>query len=222
MSQFTSERIGSDERAMLLAFLGDLRGRAVLDLGCTDPDLGRQVLDQGARHYLGLAHERPAADSGNQRLAGTAGEIRVVDLNRWSGHDIDRFDVVVSRFAIHRVRNLARLLETVHHHTVREGRLVFSVPHPMATAGAALPGGNGAGRGWLVREYFREGERPGPSSPGGDRPVQHRCLESYLRELRFCGFRLEEFSEGMPAAGAAASAPADFPQWAVFRCTRNR
>ncbi|SBT43093.1 class I SAM-dependent methyltransferase [Micromonospora auratinigra] len=208
------------ERALLVAFLGDLRGRAVLDVGCGDPALTAHVLRSGAHSYAGVAPDEERADAVRRLLDPGVGHVQVRDLNRWSGRDDSpRVDVVLSRYALHQVRNLPRLLAAVQHDLVPGGRLVFSVPHPMATAVV----GSAHGRGWLrTADYFREGERPATDALPGPPPV-HRTLETYLRELRLCGLRLDEFSEGLAGMDHSAGpcGPGDGPRWAVFRCVRT-
>lgn len=209
----------SGDQALVVAFLGDLRGRAVLDVGCGDPVLTAHALRSGVHSYVGVAQDEETADGVRRLLGRDVGHVQVRDLNRWSGRgDSPRVDVVVSRHVLHRVRNLPRLLAAVQHDLVPGGRLVFSVPHPMATAVV----GSAHGRGWLrTADYFREGERPVTAAfPGG--PPWHRTVETYLRELRLCGLRLDEFSEGLAEMDhtAGPTGPGDGPRWAVFRCVR--
>ncbi|HEX2317144.1 MAG TPA: methyltransferase domain-containing protein [Thermomonospora sp.] len=179
----TSEPLG--EHAVFRAYLGTPRGARVLDLGRTAPEAERWALKGGAADYHG---------------------VDAADLGRWSGAGLGTFDLVLSWMALHRVRNVARLLETVHHHLVPGGRLVFAVPHPVVTADPDRPGGGG---------YFREGQRT-----AGDVVFWHRTLESYLYELRCCGFRLVELSEGTPVHGAGPVAP-ELPFRVTFRCQRR-
>jgi len=184
----------SGEFAALKAYLGDLRGRAVLDFGCAEPRVVTHAVTSGA-HYTGYAADDGISSSARQ--AG-AGEVKVTDLDRWSGHDAGQFDVVVSSGALAYVRNLARLLETWHHHVVPGGRLVFTVDHPAATGGV---------------RYFDEGPREEYPRWAG-RTAYHRTFESYVRELRYCGFQLLELAEGgTPDPGT--------PQWTAWRCVRT-
>jgi cyclopropane fatty-acyl-phospholipid synthase-like methyltransferase len=187
----------------VLAFLGDVRDRRVLDLGCGDPRTARELVARGAR-YVGLAADGELADG----VRAVAGDVRVLDLDRWWGAGLGVFDLVVSATAPQHIRNLARLLETLHHHVSSGGRFVFHVAHPATTAGEA--------------GYFAEGERPLLPAWAG-RPAYHRSLETYLRELRYCGFRMDEFSEGKPGALGFTdeSAPPSAPRWALFRCVRT-
>ncbi|QFG22955.1 bifunctional 2-polyprenyl-6-hydroxyphenol methylase/3-demethylubiquinol 3-O-methyltransferase UbiG [Actinomadura sp. WMMB 499] len=189
------------EHSVFRAFLGEPRGAAVLDLGRTAPELERWALDGGAA-YTGLD---------------------LADLERWSGVGLGSFDLVVSWMALHRVRNLARLLETARHHTARDGRLVLAVPHPVVTAaphaapngtpnGAPGPAPDGAVR---LSGYFDEGERTWDGAM-----IWHRTLEGYLYELRVCGFGLVELSEGRRMRGAPAGGAVPAPRQALFRCRR--
>lgn len=181
------------EFAAAKAFLGDLRGRAVLDFGCAEPKVVSHAVASGA-HYVGCAADEGIRAAATEVAGG--GEIQTRDLDRWSGHDAGQFDVVVSVGALLYVRNLARLLETWHHHVVPGGRLVFTVDHPFVTGG-----GDGT-------HYFREGARPEYPRWAG-RTAYHRTFESYVRELRYCGFQLLELTEG------------EAPRWTVFRCVRT-
>jgi hypothetical protein len=89
---------------------------------------------------------------------------------------------------------------------------VFLVDHPVTTAGE--------------EGYFAEGERSALPSWAG-RPAYHRSLETYVRDLRYCGFRLDEFSEGKPGEVGFDDPDPDLvpptasPRWALFRCVRT-
>ncbi|MEV5826880.1 methyltransferase domain-containing protein [Spirillospora sp. NPDC052242] len=177
------------------AFLGDPRG-AVLDLGCTVPELRHWAPDGGAA-YTGVP---------------------LADLEHWSGAGLGTFDLVVSWMALHRVRNIARLLETARHHTAVDGRLVLAVPHPLVTA-APRPSPDGesgaAADDGARRGYLDEGERTWDGAT-----IWHRTLEGYLYELRVCGFALVELSEGRPMRGAPDGGTGPVPHRVMFRCRR--
>lgn len=195
-----------DELPVLLAFLGDLRGRTVLDFGCASPRITAHIVAAGA-DYTGLAPDERRQVAAEKSGNGSC-DVRVTDLDRWSGHDLSAFDVVVACRSPQYLRNIARLLETLHHHVTSGGRLVFSVDHPFVTAGQD-PGG-----------YFLEGERPAYRRWAG-RTAWHRSFETYVRELRYCGFQLVELSEGLPDGSHERALALCTPQWAVFRCVRT-
>ncbi|WP_199443806.1 class I SAM-dependent methyltransferase [Umezawaea beigongshangensis] len=205
----THDTAARDAADHVLALLGDVRDRAVLDLGCGDPLVVRRVAGGGPRTCVGLAADESLAAGARTAAHPHPVDVRTTDLDRWWGADLGRFDLVVSTTAPQHVRNLARLLETLHHHVEPGGRFVFRVDHPTATAGPA--------------GYFADGERPDLPT-WADRPAHHRSLETYLRALRHCGFRLDEFSEGKPGEVGFDDhprAPLAAPRWALFRCVRT-
>lgn len=150
-----------------VALLGDVSGRRVVDLGCTEPVLGRRLLDAGAGGYAGLARDDKALAAAENALRGTAAQLHEEDLDRWSGVGLGRFDAAVSLRALDRVRNLARLFDTLFHHLRPGGRLVFSVRHPVASTDPE--------RGYLDED--------------------HRRFDTYVRELRYSGFSMVELAE---------------------------
>lgn len=191
------------EEPTVLEFLGDLRGRALLDLGCGEARLGREAFRRGARAYLGLDGSRRMVELARQTLAGTDGQVRLRNLESWRGEHGARFEVVVSQLALQYVTRLRRVFEVVRRQLQPEGLFVFSVEHPIVTSSYQGEAAAGIAAGWYVRDYFREGGRV---DAWLDSSVvkQHRALQTYIGELRRCGFRLERFSEGCPDAARFA------------------
>jgi SAM-dependent methyltransferase len=187
------------ELRSVVAFVGPPRGRTLLDFGCAETALANEITAAGAAAYHGIAPTADLAAPMTAELGGTP--VTVADLDRWSGNRVGRYDVVLSVRAFQHVRNLARLLETLHHHINPGGRLVFSTSHPYA-AGA---------------DYLTERERPDLLSWSG-LPHFHRTFAGYVRELGFCGFHVVELAEGGSPDGDRHSAA---PQWAVYRCVRT-
>ncbi|HTJ36945.1 MAG TPA: hypothetical protein VL738_27285 [Dactylosporangium sp.] len=125
-----------------VALLGDVSGRHVVDLGCTEPALGRRLLDGGAGGYAGLARDEATLAAARDALRGTPARLSAQDLDRFDGVGLGRFDAAVSLRALGGVRNLARLLDTLFHHLRPGARLVISVRHPAATAGGYFDEGH--------------------------------------------------------------------------------
>ncbi|MFD2472401.1 methyltransferase domain-containing protein [Amycolatopsis silviterrae] len=186
------------EIAATQAFLGPLRGRTLLDLGCADPGIARIAARGGVRGYHGLA---PAGQLPAASAAAAPGTVELFDPDRWSGRGSARYELVAAARILQHVRNLARLLETLHHLVSPGGRLVFSVDHPFARAG----------------NYFDEDEDAGAPAWCG-LPRRHRTFSGYVRELSYCGFRVVELAEGVRAGDDPSSGT---PRWTVFRCVRT-
>ena len=214
------------EEPSVIEFLGDLRGRAVLDLGCGDARFGRYVLDSGARSYVGIDASTRMLDQARRNLIDARGRVEDADLRTWRGTEPGGFDMVVSRLVLHYVDDLDRLLAVVHRCLVPRGLFVFSVEHPVVTSTYdGIDGKEGFAYEWRVRDYFVEGDRADPWLGAVARKV-HRTFETYVRALRGGGFWLDALSEATPRREAFDSARIyelrrQVPAYAVFRCVRD-
>jgi SAM-dependent methyltransferase len=214
------------ERPIVVDFLGNPKGLEFLDLGCGSAWLGRYLLEQGAKRYLGLDVSHRLLDEARRTLAGTAGEVRNQDLEWWCGAgNIGLFDVVVSRLALQYVRNIAKVFEVVRHHLRPAGLLVFSVEHPVLTASCDRPADGAIGSGWSLRCYFREGERA-DRWLGAVVLKHHRTIETYINQLHQHGFRIDRFSEGRAdrvnfTNDTSHASRLDVPMCIIVRCIRD-
>ena len=157
-----------------------------------------------------------------QVLMGTAGEVNLQDLESWPGDCNRRFDVVVSQLALQYMENIPRLFEVIRNQLQPHGTFVFSTEHPIITSSYEGENSDGIATSWRVRDYFREGRRV-------DRWLnaavvkQHRTLETYVSELRRCGFQIDRFSEGRPDITRFVNQTVyerrlEVPICAIFRC----
>lgn len=213
------------EQPKVLEYLGDLRGRTLLDLGCGDAWIGRYALQQGASSYLGLDASLKMLAAARRMLAGSDGQVRQQNLESWCGSDLDKFDVVVSRLALHYIRRLGQLLQVAHHHLMPEGLFVFSIEHPLLTSTCDRRHDDDIATGWEVHSYFREGDRQ-DRWLGAVVSKQHRTLETYIEQIIDKGFSLSRFSEGFPTREHFADdrhfeKRLEVPMCAIFRCVRR-
>jgi trans-aconitate methyltransferase len=213
------------EQPVVLAFLGEVRDRSVLDIGCGEAWIGKYVLDCGAARYVGVDGSRRMIHEASRTLAQTNAGLILEDLECWSPDNLGTFDVAVSRLALQYVRNVGRLFHILRDHLVPGGLFVFSIEHPLLTSSIDPVIVDGISRAWRVSSYFREGDR---ASRWLDSVVlkQHRTLATYFDQLRASGFRLDRFSEGRPDVRnfqeiASFDGRLDVPMCAIFRCVRN-
>ena len=73
------------EEPAFLELLGDVRGRRVLDLGCGDGRLGRQLLDNGALSYLGVDASINMVEFAERTPPGCVGTIESKHSPRFRG-----------------------------------------------------------------------------------------------------------------------------------------
>jgi SAM-dependent methyltransferase len=198
------------EQPALLDELGPVRGLEVIDLGCGDAGLARHLLDAGAgcAAYTGVDASAAMLDLARSRLP--VGAVRLVRerLEDFDAPDHSA-DLVVSRMALHYVRDLAAVLAAARRWTRPGGRLVFTVPHPVLTCHDAARGAGGARGAWVVDDYFVAGPRERVWM-GGAVTWHHRTVEEYVRALLAAGFALTGLGECGPRAREFAGLGAEY------------
>lgn len=182
------------EEPAILAHLGDLTDLRVVDLGCGDGTFAEVVLARGARRYLGI--------DGSAAMIDIANKLEPDPRRRFELGCIEDFrpapgtaDLVTSRMALHYLRDLPVTLLSIRQALVPEGRMLFTVVHPVITSHDNQISGRRTN--WTVDDYFETGERR-RSWFGGEVTWHHRTVEQYLTAVLEAGFTLEAVSECEP------------------------
>lgn len=184
------------EKPVFLELLGDVREKVVLDLGCGDAVFGLELLNVGCRSYLGLEASARMATLAEQHLQGTAGRVEQVKIEAWD-YPPGRFDLVISRLALHYIADLDKTFTDVHRTLRAGGRFVFSVVHPVITSSDKSREGGGARQDWIVDNYFQTGPRR-VYFKGESVEQQHRTIEEIYGALQGAGFEIEALRESRP------------------------
>ena len=149
------------EEPAMLGLVPDVAGKRVIDLGCGTGRLCRRLAKAGAAEVLGVdcsARMIELAESEN-------GEFRkTVKYRRCFMEDFDAptagSDLVVSSMALHYVQELGPLFGKVSKWIVPGGVFVFSVEHPIFTAGPRKwLSSTEHGNLWPVSRYAQQGSR---------------------------------------------------------------
>jgi SAM-dependent methyltransferase len=198
---------GAPEWPALRAFLPDLRGLRVLDLGCGFGWFCRFARDHGAAQVLGI-------DVSDRMLARAKSETSDAAITYRQG-DLERLelapgsaDIVYSSLAFHYIVDFKSLLGRVHAALVAAGKLVFSVEHPMMTAPATPSWStdtHGA-KAWPVSGYLDEGARTTDWLAKGV-IKQHRTIATAVNLLVQTGFAISQVEEWGPTAQQIAAQP---------------
>ena len=199
---------GAPEWPALRALLPDLRGRAVLDLGCGFGWFCRWARQSGAAHVRGIDISermlaRARATTHDAAIAYDQADLEKLELPAGA------FDVAYSSLALHYIADLNRLLQQVHVSLRPAGRLIFSVEHPIFTA-PTHPGWRTDAEGrktWPIDSYLDEGPRSTDWLAKGV-IKQHRTIATYINMLRRVGFSLCHVEEWGPTEQQIASRPA--------------
>ena len=185
------------EKPIFLALVGDVRGKRILDLGCGDAGFGLEALRGGCRSYCGVDGSRNMVAAARQTLTGTSGEIMHAPLEEWRG-PAESFDLVVSRLVLHYLPKVQPVLNHVYQTLVEQGRLIFSVEHPIITSCSRGRHSSGVHYDWIVDEYFESGLRVVPWL-GGEVRKYHRTVEEYFEAVQAAGLVIEHLRESRPA-----------------------
>lgn len=184
------------ERPIFVEMVGNVTGLNILDLGCGDGLYGRELLAAGCSSYTGLESARSMVDMASQNFQGTPAELIHSKIEDWS-FPLERFDMVVSRLALHYIADLAVTFAHVYQALRPGGRLVFSVVHPVITASDKSRAGGGLRQDWIVDDYFVSGPRS-VYFMGAQVEQHHRTVEEIFGALQRSGFVVEQLRESCP------------------------
>jgi SAM-dependent methyltransferase len=180
------------EQPALRARLPILAGLHVIDLGCGDGQLCRDLAVGGAARVLGLD---PSARM--LRLAAARTKDQSVRYARAFAEDARLTagcaDLVVSSLAFHYIADLPGLLARIGSWLRPGGRLVFSMEHPIVTAAPQL-----GRRPCIVDGYFDESGRDTSWFVDGVRKY-HRRVSTILSAVLAAGLVIEHVDEPAPA-----------------------
>lgn len=215
----------------LLKAIGPLRGRTVLDLGCGQGRFTRELARRRAR-VTGIDWSRRMVETALRHEREEPLGIRYLRadarglLNRFPPRS---FDLIVGCMSLMDTPGLERILRGARRLIRPDGRLVFSVSHPLNTAalGWEHPGERDRGA-MRVGPYFEE--RVGVTrwrmkrlTRPFDTIYWHRTLESWFAVLRRAGFEVVSLGEPRATARQAREVPLVrttrlFPFFLVFDC----
>ncbi|ALC86689.1 methyltransferase [Bacillus sp. FJAT-22090] len=184
------------EGPIIYELIGDFTNITVLDLGCGDARFGKELLENGAKQYIGLEGSKQMAATAIQHISGMNGVIHLESMETFH-YPQNEYDLVTSRFAIHYVDNIQKLFNNVHNALKENGKFVFSVQHPLTTSSFESKKAGDRRENWIVDDYFIAGER---KEPWMDEVVIkfHRTIEQYFQALVRAGFQIVDLREGEP------------------------
>ncbi|WP_261378226.1 class I SAM-dependent methyltransferase [Paenibacillus agilis] len=107
------------------------------------------------------------------------------------------FHLVVSRLAIHYIKDIELLFHRFYRSLQQDGSFVFSVEHPVITSSHGFSQPKGFKETWQVDQYFYTGARE-QEWLGGTAIKYHRTIEDYFGALQKAGFIIESLRESKP------------------------
>jgi ubiquinone/menaquinone biosynthesis C-methylase UbiE len=193
----------------LVAVLGSVRGRRVLDLACGNGYLTRRFRRQGAARAVGVDASLASIRVARRREAArpTGAEFIHGDARRLAQFEAGAFDRIVANMAFMDIRDAASAIREVGRLLAPGGRLVFSINHPCFEVDEKSA--------WLIeRPPYREIVSRKVERYRSERPVRvawkisptetaytlsyHRTLATYSRYLHEAGLAILRMAEPAP------------------------
>ena len=184
----------------MLAMLGNVEGKKVLDLGCGEGGYARELTRRGA-HAIGVDGSERLIEVARQRAEAEQVNVRFVHANASALTSLESacFDIVVAAMSLMDVENYGAAIGEIHRVIRAAGEFVMSITHPCFSAPVSewIRDANGGLQVFAVDRYFERVAWESRITPAFRAPVlrRHRPLEDYMRAPLEHGFRLREFHE---------------------------
>lgn len=193
------------EKPIFDDLLGDVTGKAILDLGCGAGGFGVELLAQGCASYTGVEPSTRMVEVAQAQLQPVAGTVHHATMQAWD-YPQATYDLVTSRLALHYIEDLAPVFANVHATLKADGRFIFSVEHPVLTSSnKSRADGVSKRHDWIVDHYFDTGARH-VNWMGSNVVKYHRTVEDYFGALQQTGFTVQQLRESRPRAEMFADA----------------
>lgn len=202
------------ERPAMIALLGDVAGKRVLDAGCGSGVLAAWLAEHGAT-VTAFDGSGGMTALARQRL-GEAADVHVADLARPLTFAADQaFDLVVASLVLHYVLDWAAVFREFRRVLAPGGSVVFSTHHPFMDW--QLDGGTDYFAARQITETWRKGK--------GEYEVTfwRRPLSVMFEEIRAGGFTVDDLAEPAPLRALEDINPSEYrtlttkPRFLFFR-----
>ena len=190
----------------MLAMLGNVAGKRILDLGCGEGGYARELNRRGA-NVMGVDGSERLIKIARQRADAEGVNVPFVHANASALNGIESgwFDMVVASMSLMDVENYEGAIAEVCRVLRGGGELVMSITHPCFSAPVSewIRDRDGGLQAFAVDRYFERAAWETMITPAFGAPVirRHRPLEDYMHAPLECGLRLCEFREPGVTAG---------------------
>ncbi len=198
------------EQPAMLRLLPDIKGKAVLDMGCGYGHNCINFISEGAERVLGIDISEKMLNIARLESVHERIEYRRMSIADISSLDC-RFDLIYSSLAIHYVEDFDALAKSVYCLLNEGGCFLFSQEHPIMTATADGLGHwnrdeNGRKTSYTFSNYGQPGKREMNWIIDGVIKF-HRTLGSIITSLARAGFIIDTVLEPTPEPWAVETRP---------------
>ena len=210
-----TQKGGSREQFIMphmLRYLGDVKGKQILDLGCGEGGYARALAQKGADMTCVDCSARAIQVAAElAQKAGLAIRHEIRNSNDLFGVEDEAFDIVLCSMMLMDCEDLDGTLREVVRVLKRGGQLFASVLHPCFDGEHQTGIGRqdeGAERKVLVMNYYEPREWTAPL-PKGTIPViwRHRTMEDYVKAFVRSGLTIIDLNEPRATEDEAKASP---------------
>jgi len=195
----------------LLNLLGDVKGKAVLDVACGEGHFSRKLAEQakGDIQITGIDASKKLIDIAQKKNEPFSHSIRfqVGDASRLDGLPSNSFDIAICNMALMFIKRYEETIQEVARVLKPQGLFVFSLLHPcFLTPGSGWiledspDKKKGKRIGWKTDNYYLRLVYHGVMVECNTKETYYFCrtLEDYFHALRKGGFVVEDLREPVP------------------------
>ncbi len=197
------------EEPAFRSLLPDLRGKAILDLGCGMGNFAVYAMERGAASYIGVDISRNMIEVARKRVIHSS----VAFINgpiEDHGIESSQYDLIVSSLCLHYIEDYEGVIVKIVQGLKPGGMFAFSVEHPVCTASIKdqlwCEAADGTKRHWILDDYRCEGLRKTAWFVEGVTKY-HRTTETYVNGLISQGLTLIRLLEPAATNEAIAKRP---------------
>lgn len=187
-------------KPIMLDFIGNVKGKSFLDLGCGLGHFSMELSKLGAKSIVGIDNSEKEILYAEQNNKLGNIEYRVLNAENIETLNL-KFDIITSNIVIDYIENLDSLLQSVHNCLNKDGLFIFSQVHPLSTAPKHK-------RTWLeddfcksiyqLSDYSFEGKRE-MNYFDGTVTMYHRTFSTILNLIIKNNFELINIAEPVPS-----------------------
>ncbi len=175
-----------------LGLLGDVTGKAVLEIGCGSGHSLHYMAQHGASDLWGLDLSSRQLEFATALLGehGVRAQLLNSPMEQNPGIPAEHFDVAISIYSLGWTTDLPATLRMVYSALKPDGMYVFSWENPFYSC---LDYQNGA---YIVKERYREQRFVEPAWNGAPIVMHQRQMSSFINAALATGFVIERMVEG--------------------------
>lgn len=216
------------EQPIVFDLVGDVKNKAVLDIGCGYGAMTVKLADAGAKSVVGLDVSEKMVSKAKVENQRDNIIYRILSAENLSELN-ESFDLVVSCLAIHYIEDFNKLFSDIYAHMNDNATLVFSMEHPMYTASKHKQkwelDNEGNVSGFTTDHYGEEGVR-NIEWLGKMITKYHHKTETVINALIRNGFVLEHIMEPTPSEALRQRVPKTIhelhrPAYLVVKCRKG-